>query len=138
MSVIFHQIANLKLEINADSLAINYYNKSIKSPGKDYLINVKNYNILADYYFDSNEYLKSAAYYDSTLLNIKNNKKLFRKISKRRSSLDDVIYYELSIKTSDSVLSLVKMSEKERVVFFNNYIDKLKEKLKNEKAAVYK
>ena len=136
LSIIFHQTANLHLELKRDSVAINYYNKSIKSPGKDYLINVKNYNILADYYFDSNEYLKSAAYYDSTLLNIKNNKKLFRKISKRRSSLDDVIYYELSIKTSDSVLSLVKMSEKERVVFFNNYIDKLKEKLKNEKAAV--
>jgi len=136
LSIIFHQTANLHLELNHDSIAINYYNKSIKNPGKDYLINVKNYNILADYHFDNNEYLKSAAYYDSTLSNIKNNKKLFRKISKRRASLEDVIYYELSIKTSDSILNLVKMSEEERIVFFNNHLDILKEKLKKEEKAV--
>ena len=79
---------------------------------------------------------ESPAYYDSTLSNIKNNKKLFRKISKRRASLEDVIYYELSIKTSDSILNLVKMSEEERIVFFNNHLDILKEKLKKEEKAV--
>lgn len=136
LSIIFHQTANLYLELKQDSIAINYYNKSIKSPGKDYLINVKNYNILADYYFDNNEYLTSAAYYDSTLLSVKNNKKLFRKISKRRASLDDVIYYELSVKNSDSILNLVKMSEAERIVFFNNHIDKLMNKLKEEEEAI--
>ena len=129
LSVIFHQIANLKLEINADSLAINYYNKSLRSPAKDYLVNVKNYNILADYYFDNKEYLSSAAYYDSTLLNIRDDKRLYRKIAKKRSSLDDVIYYELSVKKNDSILRLVNMSEDERVLFFNSYLQKMKDKL---------
>ena len=86
---------------------IIYYNKSLRNPGKDYLVTLKNYNILADYFFDKNEYLISAAYYDSTLTQIRNDKKLFRKITKRRESLEDVIYYELSVKTNDSILSLV-------------------------------
>ena len=132
LSVIFHQIANLKLEINADSLAINYYNKSLRSPAKDYLVNVKNHNILADYYFDNKQYLSSAAHYDSTLLNIRNDKRLYRKITKKRSSLDDVIYYELSVNKNDSILRLVNMSEDERVLFFNSYLQKIKDKLKFE------
>ena len=55
LSIIFHQTANLHLELNHDSLAINYYNKSLRSPAKDYLVNVKNYNILADYHLDQGE-----------------------------------------------------------------------------------
>ena len=133
LNIIYHQIANLNFEINNDSLAISYYNKSLRNPGKDDLVGLKNYNILADYFFDNNKYLKSAAYYDSTLTQIKNDKKLFRKISKRRESLEDVIYYELSVKTNDSILSLVKMSDEERTTYFKNYIEKQKKKLDKEK-----
>ena len=133
LNIIYHQIANLNFETNNDSLAISYYNKSLRNPGKDDLVGLKNYNILADYFFDNNKYLKSAAYYDSTLTQIKNDKKLFRKISKRRESLEDVIYYELSVKTNDSILSLVKMSDEERTAYFKNYIEKQKKKLDKEK-----
>ena len=136
LNIIYHQIANLNFEINNDSLAIIYYNKSLRNPGKDYLVSLKNYNILADYFFDKNEYLTSAAYYDSTLTQIRNDKKLFRKITKRRESLEDVIYYELSVKTNDSILSLVKMSEAERTSYFEDYLKKQKKKLDNEKEII--
>ncbi len=133
LNIIYHQIANLNFETNNDSLAISYYNKSLRNPGKDDLVSLKNYNILADYFFDNNKYLKSAAYYDSTLTQIKNDKKLFRKITKRRESLEDVIYYELSVKTNDSILSLVKMSDQERTAYFKDYIEKQKKELDKEK-----
>ena len=136
LNIIFHQIANLYLEINNDSLAIKYYNKSLRNSAKDNLVNLKNYNILGDYFFDKNEYLISAAYYDSTLAQINNNKKLFRKITKRRESLDEVIYYELSVKTNDSIIRLVKMSEEERVAYFKDYIEEQKKKLNKEKEIV--
>ena len=136
LNIIFHQIANLNLEINNDSLAIKYYNKSLRNPAKDNLVNLKNYNTLGDYFFDKNEYLISAAYYDSTLAQINNNKKLFRKITKRRESLDEVIYYELSVKTNDSIIRLVKMSEEERVAYFKDYIEEQKKKLNKEKEIV--
>ena len=126
----------MNLEINNDSLAIKYYNKSLKNPGKDGLVNLKNYNILGDYFFDKNEYLTSAAYYDSTLTQINNDKKLFRKITKRRESLEEVIYYELSVKTNDSILRLIKMSEEERVAYFKDYIEEQKKKLNKEKEIV--
>ena len=70
LNIIYHQIANLNFEINNDSLAISYYNKSLRNPGKDDLVGLKNYNILADYFFDNNKYLKSAAYYDLSLIHI--------------------------------------------------------------------
>ena len=136
LNIIFHQIANLNLEINNDSLAIKYYNKSLKSRGKDDIVNLKNYNILGDYFFDKKEYLTSAAYYDSTLTQINNDKKLFRKINKRRESLEEVIYYELSVKTNDSILRLIKMSEAERVAYFKDYIEEQKSKLNKENEIV--
>ena len=136
LNIIYHQIANLNFETNNDSLALIYYNKSLRNSGKDYLVSLKNYNILADYFFDKNEYLISAAYYDSTLTQIRNDKKLFRKITKRRESLEDVIYYELSVKTNDSILSLVKMSEAERTSYFEDYLKKQKKKLDNEKEII--
>lgn len=130
---IYHQLGNLYLETNQDSLAILNYNSSLRNPSKNNNIRVRNYNILADYFFDKNEYLKSAAYYDSTIQNIKNNRKLLRKITKQRNSLDDVIFYELSALRNDSILSLTNMSIVEQEDYFNNYIEEIKSKVEKEK-----
>ena len=130
---IYHQLGNLYLETNQDSLAILNYNSSLRNPSKNNNIRVRNYNILADYFFDKNEYLKSAAYYDSTIQNIKNNRKLLRKITKQRNSLDDVIFYEISALRNDSILSLTNMSIVEQEDYFNNYIEELKSKVEKEK-----
>ena len=125
---IYHQIGNLYFNTKQDSLAILNYNNSLRNPSKNNKINVRNYNILADYFFDQNEYLKSAAYYDSTIQNINNNKKLLRKITKKRNSLDDVIFYELSAARNDSIVELTNMSIKDQEDYFNNYINELKKK----------
>ena len=130
---IYHQLGNLYLETNQDSLAILNYNSSLRNPSKNNNIRVRNYNILADYFFDKNEYLKSAAYYDSTIQNIKNNRKLLRKITKQRNSLDDVIFYEISALRNDSILSLTNMSIVEQEDYFNNYIEELKSKVEKKK-----
>lgn len=123
---IYHQIGSYHLENESDSLAVDYFNKSLRTNSRDNYLNAINYQILGDMKFDDAVYRAAGAYYDSTLLKLKKNTKLYRSIKRKRDNLDDVIYYEDVASRNDSILSLVRMSEAERLTFFTDYTDKLK------------
>ena len=124
---IHHTIAKHHIEQDNDSLAIVYFNKSLKTKSDDNYLNALNYNTIADLYFDESRYTDAGKYYDSTLLNYKPNSKPFRAVKKRLDNLQDVIYYESIAQTNDSILGLVAMSEEEQKQYFEQLIVKLKE-----------
>jgi len=125
---IYHQIAQYHKQSEADSLAINYYNKSLRAGSKDNFLNAMNYQTLGNMSFDEVDYKNAGAYYDSTMLNLNKNTKLFRAIRRKRENLGDVIFYEDVAKRNDSILSLVNLSEEERLAYFTSITDDLKEK----------
>ena len=129
---IYHQIANYQLEKKSDSLAISYYNKSLRASSDDDYLKGLNYQILGDLNFELSEYSLAGAYYDSTLLSLKENSKSFRAIKRKRDNLEDVIYYESIARDHDSLLSIVALSDLEKESYFQSYIQKLK---LNEEAA---
>lgn len=123
---IHHHTANYHLKNNKDSLAIAYYNKSLRTNSEDAHLVALNYRILADLYFDYSEYSNAGSYYDSTLLSLKKNSKSFRAIKRKRDNLEDVIFYEAIARDNDSILNIVKLSDSEKELYFQAYIDKLK------------
>ena len=123
---IHHQIANYQIKNNKDSLAIAYYNKSLRTDSKDAHLTALNYRILADLNFDYSEYSLAGSYYDSTLLSLQDNSRLFRAIKRKRDNLEDVIYYEAVAHETDSVLRLVQLSQSEKEAYFQTYIENLK------------
>ena len=123
---IYHQIANYQIKNNKDSLAIAYYNKSLRTDSKDAHLTALNYRILADLNFDYSEYSLAGSYYDSTLLSLQDNSKSFRAIKRKRDNLEDVIYYEAVAHETDSVLRLVQLSQSEKEAYFQTYIENLK------------
>ena len=123
---IYHQIANYQIKNNKDSLAIAYYNKSLRTDSKDAHLTALNYRILADLNFDYSEYSLAGSYYDSTLLSLQDNSRLFRAIKRKRDNLEDVIYYEAVAHETDSVLRLVQLSQSEKEAYFQTYIENLK------------
>jgi hypothetical protein len=146
LDVIYHQIAMLNLEKNNseiilkeipkiayDSLAIIYFNKSLRSDSDDEILISKNYSELAELNFRNKEYLQAGLYYDSTLnvLNIKSRE--FRKVKKKRDNLKDLIFYETLSIELDSIINLIKMSDANRTAFFNDYINKISEKNNKQK-----
>lgn len=136
---IYHQIAEYHLNNNSDSLATNYYNKSLRTNSQDKLLKAKNYEILGNMNFDRLMYAKAGNYYDSTMTNLVLNSKPYRVIKKKRDNLEDVIYYEAIAQANDSILQLVSFSETERVEYFESFIEALKtqaeaDKLKEEVA----
>ncbi|WP_285650437.1 hypothetical protein [Allomuricauda sp. NBRC 101325] len=125
---IYREVAQFHLATGSDSLAIAYYNKSIKATQGDRKLNSFNYQSLADYYFDQDEYKTAGAYYDSTLTNLKENTREHRNIQKKLDNLEDVIKYEDIAQNADSVITLYEMPEAERKAYFEDYIAELKRK----------
>ena len=131
---IYHQKAVYYLRNQSDSLAITYFNKSLRTNSLDKILIAKNYEILGDMNFDKSVYREAGNYYDSTMTSLDLNTKSYRIIKRKRDNLEDVIYYEDIAKVNDSVLKLVNFSENERVVYFETFIEKLKIKTEKEQA----
>ena len=123
---IYHHIANYHIRNNKDSLAITYYNKSLRTDSKDTHLTALNYQILAELNFDYSEYSLAGFYYDSTLLSLKENSKAFRAIKRKRDNLEEVIFYEGIVQETDSILRLVEFSDDEKEIYFQDFIDNLK------------
>ena len=125
---IYNQIGEYYYSNESIDTAVVYYNKSIQKFNSDRYLQALNYKTLAEINFDRAEYKNAGAYYDSTLTNLKEGTREWRRISKKRENLDDVIKYEDIAIQNDSILRIVGMSESQRLAYFTEYTTKLKEK----------
>nr|WP_241480668.1 hypothetical protein [Psychroserpens mesophilus] len=130
---IYYRIAEYHRANNSDSLAVVYYNKSLRTNTGDKQLKAYDYSTLGDMNFDSANYRVAGAYYDSTMTNQKLNSKPYRVIKKKRENLDDVIYYEDIAQVNDSILNLVSLSEADRLAVFTAYTDELRTKAEEAK-----
>lgn len=130
---IYYRIAEYHRANNSDSLAVVYYNKSLRTNTGDKQLKAYDYSTLGDMNFDNANYRVAGAYYDSTMTNQKLNSKPYRVIKKKRENLDDVIYYEDIAQVNDSILNLVSLSEADRLAVFTAYTDELRTKAEEAK-----
>ena len=126
---IFYQIGKIELANKNIDNAVTYFKKSLRTKqAKDEQKDLA-YEQLGNVYFDKAEYVTSGGYYDSVIsLNLLPKSKRFRKIKRKRKSLDYVIRLEKDIHQNDSILHLVAMDSTERIAYFKDYIKKLKKK----------
>jgi outer membrane protein assembly factor BamD (BamD/ComL family) len=125
---IYYRIAEHYREQSADSLAEDYYNKSLRKTTSDKYLRALNYETLGNMYFDRNIYKTAGAYYDSTMTAMQPNTKSFRVIKKKRENLEDVIYYEGIARANDSILHIISLSKEEQLAIYSAYVEDLKAK----------
>ena len=107
-----------------DSLGISSYNKSLGAKSTDIITKKSNYRELSNYFLKKGIYIKSGAYLDS-LIQLMDKDSFIKKMTEReRRGLDRIINLETIIKKNDSILSIVSMNQKEKLKFFNVYIEK--------------
>jgi hypothetical protein len=135
LDIIYHEIGYFHESNGSDSLALAYYNKSLRATRNIRQLNALNYEYLGEHFFDENEYKSAGAYYDSVLTNLNENTKKFRTVKKKLDNLEDVIKYEDIVQHADSVMMLYNMTEPERVAYFDLYIADLKRKAEEAAAA---
>lgn len=126
LNKIYRELAEFYLADKSDSLALVYYNKSLRATTNMPQLNVLNYENLASYNFDHNRYRSSGAYYDSVLQNLKETSKKHRQVKKKLDNLEDVIKYEEIVQYTDSVIGLYELPITDRLVYFETYITELK------------
>ena len=130
---IYYQIAEYHKKNGSDSIAEKYYNKSLRTNSQDKQLLAYDYSTLGDMKFDRSEYKVAGAYYDSTLNNLTLNSRPYRAIKRKRDNLEEVIYYENVAQVNDSILSLVNMSDEQRLAYFKTFTDDLKKKAEEKK-----
>jgi len=132
---IYNLMAVYHKNVTTDSLAVAYYNKSIRKGAADAYLQSLNYRALAEYQFEATNYKSAGAYYDSTLTKLKVNSKEYRFFKKKKDNLEDVIVYEDMAKRNDSILKVLNYTDDERIAYFEKHITVLKEKEAAELAA---
>lgn len=133
LNKIYRELAEFHLADKSDSLALLYYNKSLRATENIPQLNALNYENLAVYNFDHNSYRTAGAYYDSVLQNVKENSKKFREVKRKRDNLEDVIKYEEIVQYTDSIIRLYKLPIADRITYFEGYIAQLKAMAEKEK-----
>jgi hypothetical protein len=126
LDVIYHQMGVFYDKQNDQKLAFEFYNASLKTSSKDSYLVASNYRNLGNMHFKNAEYPIAAKYYDSTLVKLDVKTREHIHIKKVRKDLDEVIEYEYIAKTNDSILNIVSLSDTDRILYFENYIAKLK------------
>ncbi len=116
--------------LDSTALAIEYYNKSLRSPANDNFLKSVNYETLGNIYFENSDYRTAGAYYDSTLTKIPTTTRDYFVIKRKRENLQEVILYEEMAEKNDSILNIVAMTEGERLNYFTGYTDGLKAEAK--------
>ena len=125
---IYNQIGEYYRNSDSIDTAVEYYNASIQAYKDDKVLQAVNYTTLAEINFDKAEYKSAGSYYDSTLTNLVENTRQWRRIKKKRENLDDVIKYEDIAAVNDSILFIAGMSEADQLAYFTDYTSKLKAK----------
>ena len=107
-----------------DSLVKIYLTKSLKSMGIDNSTRKANYRDLADLNFEKGNYLETGSYLDKLLPLYEENSVAYKKLKRKRDNLSEVIIYERTLQQTDSLISLMSLSKREQLQFFEEYINK--------------
>jgi tetratricopeptide (TPR) repeat protein len=121
-------IAKLYLQQNQDSLALDYFNKSMTSTFLDSYTEIENFQDLADYHFAKGAYLKSGSFLDKLLPLFDEKTTAYKKLKRKRDNLDEVIAYEKTVQDTDSLIGLMSLSQAEQLAYFENYIEEKQQK----------
>lgn len=124
--VIYHQKAIFYDKKEKDNLAILNYNKSIKNSLSDKYLAALNYRNISEIYYKKQNFHYVKKYLDSTLLRLPEKNSEVKSTKKRLEIITDVVKYQDIISYSDSIFNISKMSNSEKVKFFQNHITKLK------------
>lgn len=125
LDVIHYQQGVVHLEQEEDSLGVDYINKSLRVNQNDPTLAAMCYELLADYYFDNDQYLLAHTYYDSLLPYLINPSEKYRRIQKMSLKLSDVALYEKRVIDIDSVLNLASLPKEKQLEHIAEHIQRL-------------
>lgn len=126
LDVIYHSIGIFYDNNNDKEKALEFYNASLDTKSTDPYLNASNYRNIGNLYFKHTDYLFAAKSYDKSLELLDPKTREYLQISKIRKNLDEAIVNEAIAKRNDSIIYVASLNGPEQVVYYENYIQKLK------------
>ena len=114
------------LSTNDTISAKELINASLRTNTKDKILKGLAYETMGNVLFEENQFVLSGAYLDSTLQILPPKTRKHRKIRRKRDKLNDIIDYETTRKTTDSLLVLIGKTADEQNAIFESFIKTLK------------
>ncbi|KFC59886.1 gliding motility protein [Flavobacterium gilvum] len=126
LDVIYHSIGIFYDNNNDKEKALEFYNASLDTKSKDSYLNASNYRNIGNLYFKHTDYPLAAKSYDKCLELLNPKTREYLQISKIRKNLDEAIVNETIAKRNDSIIYVASLNNSDRVIYYENYIQKLK------------
>jgi tetratricopeptide (TPR) repeat protein len=114
------------LSTNDTISAKELINASLRTNTKDKILKGLAYETMGNVLFEENQFVLSGAYLDSTLQILPPKTRTYRKIKRKRDKLNDIIDYETTRKTTDSMLVLIDKTPEEQNAIFESFVKTLK------------
>lgn len=129
LDALYYQLAEIEKQRGNKEAAIAAYEMSVHTRQAKPFQKGLSYEGIGNIYFDDSDYANAGAYYDSVLqISGKLNTKRIRRLHKKRQSLETVLVFEEIIVRNDSIWEVMAMDKDEQILYFNAYIETLKEK----------
>ena len=126
LDVIYHSIGIFYDHHEEKENALDFYNASLETKSPDAYLNASNYRNIGNLYFKHTEYLSAAKNYDKSLELLNPKTREYLQISKIRRNLDEAIINEEIAKRNDSIIYVANLRAPEQIIYYENYIQKLK------------
>ena len=121
-----HYFYGIYLLKGADTInAETELNASLQTKTNDTYLKSLIYEQLALNRLDQVAFVKAGAYLDSTLQNLTAQTQRYRKVTRQRKKLNDIITYEKTITETDSLLLLMDIPEEAQKAVVDAYIKKI-------------
>ena len=131
---IYFALAEIAMKENKEEEAIEYYRKSILYSITNSNQKALAYLALANIFFEAPDYIQAQAYYDSTVVLLYDSYPGYNEIVKRSENLNQLVENLNIINTEDSLQRWAALSDVERNMLIDNYIQEEKNRIAEEKA----
>ncbi len=92
----------------------------------DKYLAASNFRNISEIFYRKKNFHTSKKYLDSTLIHLSEKHKEFKPLKKKLDILTDVVKYQDIVSQADSVLVVSKMSDSDKIKYYQEYINKLK------------
>lgn len=129
---IYFVLAEIALKQNDKPEAIAYLKQSLAASQSNNVQKAESYLLLADLYFEDEDYVNAKNYFDSTLQVLPKNDEQYTRIEKTRDNITGIAENLVIIQEQDSLLNLSNMSDAEKQALAAKIQEEQLEKQRNE------
>ncbi|MEY3051083.1 MAG: hypothetical protein RLY31_868 [Bacteroidota bacterium] len=112
---LYFALAGIALENGDRAGAMDLLKTALLHSTTNTVQKAESYLLLADLYFEDQEFVSAKSYYDSTLQVLANTDERYPRVSATANNLEDIANHIRTINLQDSLLRISRMSEEERL-----------------------